>query len=254
MAGGQELLRQGQVVGIVQDEQPAFVGSQPALNGGNNARLILLIFFPQIEQLSQRHKVSDEGLTGGCPYPEDVGILVAVAKGVFGRRLRFADAAESIEGLRLGQRRRSRSREPLVKQCQQVFATREERVACNGNVPYAGTLRRWWHQSWLSRCYAGIIRWWYQTKLSKRFAKHCTEFLAKIGRRKGPAVFPATDIDGCRADQLGEILLRPSALIACLAQAKIRGELLVFFHPCLPYIICLCAFCEWEKKKRVQAV
>src|SRR5713226_8012409 len=93
VAGGQELLRQGQVVGIVQDEQPAFVGSQPALDGGNHPWLILLIFFHEIELFSQCHKVGGECLSGGRPHPEHRDVFVAVAKGVFGSSLCFADAA-----------------------------------------------------------------------------------------------------------------------------------------------------------------
>src|SRR5439155_18660840 len=137
------------------------------------------------------HKGSDECITGGSPHPGHVGIVVTVAKGVFGRCLRFADPAQSIEGLGLGQRSHSRGREPLVKQVQQWFAAREERVARNGNVPYPGT-----------RCW-----WWQQAKLSRLFAKNLTEPLAKIGSGKGRAVFPATDIDGCRAYLVGQLLL-----------------------------------------------
>src|SRR5258708_2791675 len=92
LTGGQELLSQAQVVSIVQDEQPACVGSQPALDGGNNLLLILLILFWEIEQRGQRHIVSDEGLTAGSQHPEHADIVVTVAKSVFGCRLRFADA------------------------------------------------------------------------------------------------------------------------------------------------------------------
>src|SRR5947207_1099229 len=123
-------------------------------------------------------------------------IFVTVAKSVFGCCLRFADTAETIESLGLGQRSRSDSREPPVQQGQQVFATCEERIACMGKVPDPGLLR-WWEQ---------------QTKFSRRFAKNLAESLAKIGGGKGRAVFPATDIDDCRADAVGEVLLRPSAL------------------------------------------
>src|SRR5437868_4642971 len=99
---------------MVQDEQPAVVGSQPAFDGNYHPWLILLIFFWQIEQFSQHYKVSDESFTGCSPHPEHMGIFFSVAKGIFGCCLCFADAAESTEGQRLGQRSRSCGREPLV--------------------------------------------------------------------------------------------------------------------------------------------
>ena len=124
MAGGQELPGHGQIVGIVQDEQPALVSGQPALDSSHDLSLILLVFFGQGEQLRQLHEVSVKGLLGGSPHPKHVGILVTIAKSVFGCGLRFADAAESIEGLRLGQRSHSGGREPLVEQCQELVRAR----------------------------------------------------------------------------------------------------------------------------------
>src|SRR5712691_10061125 len=122
---------------------------------------------------------------GGSQHPEHMGIVITVTKSVFGSCSRFADPAETIEGLGLGQRGRSLGREPLVEQGQQVFAPREQRVARNGNVHYPGTLRWWWQQDKLRRCYPGALRWsLHQAKLSRRFAKNLTESLAKIGRGK----------------------------------------------------------------------
>src|SRR5207302_7765590 len=129
----------------------------PAFDGSNNPLLILPLFFWQIEQFSQLHKVGHERLTGGRPYPEHVSIFVVVAKGVFGCGLRFADTAESIERLGLGQGSSSRYRETLMKQGQQGFATCEEWVACNGNVRYPGS-RPWWQQDDFRKRCPGIRR------------------------------------------------------------------------------------------------
>src|SRR5579871_6825631 len=112
--------------------------------------------------------------------PEYVGIVVGVAKDEFGGGLRFPDASQSIERLRLGQRGRSRDRETFKQRFQQVFAPGEEWIGRIGNVP---------------ELFASAGRG-EQTKLGRGFAVDLAQALAKIGSGSILAVFPATDIDG----------------------------------------------------------
>jgi hypothetical protein len=127
---GQELLCHAQVVGVVENEQPVLVAGEPAFDGGNHERFILLILWRlgQFKQVSQRDHLGQERLPRIGLQPEDVIVKFAVVVGEFGSRLRFPDASQPEEGLRLGQCGHPFRRELIAELCQHVFAVGEEGV------------------------------------------------------------------------------------------------------------------------------
>ncbi len=98
-AAGQVVFDQGEVVGVVEDGEPAVVGGEPVLDGGHDDALVLFVAFGQLQQAGQVDEAGDEGIQRGGIDPQDVAVLVLVAIGVFDGGLGFADAAQSVDGL-----------------------------------------------------------------------------------------------------------------------------------------------------------
>ena len=95
-----------QVVGIVEDEQPAGVRLKPPFHGMDHQLLLPGISLGEMEQSCQGHEVRAQGFGGVGLDPQDEGIAVSGAIGILHYRLRLANATQAADGWRLGERRR----------------------------------------------------------------------------------------------------------------------------------------------------
>jgi hypothetical protein len=77
------------------------MGGEPVLDGSNHEVLVLCLLFGKFEQGGQLEEAGDNGVASVGVDPQDAMVIVAVAMGVFHGGLRFADAAQSADGLRL---------------------------------------------------------------------------------------------------------------------------------------------------------
>ena len=124
-----------QIVGIVEDEQPAGVRLKPLFQGMDHHLLLPGISLGEIEQPCQSHEVRAQGFGGVGLDPQDERIAVTVAIGILHRRLRLANATQAADGWRLGESRRLSSMQEGVYLGEDRLTTGKEGVATERNIP-----------------------------------------------------------------------------------------------------------------------
>jgi hypothetical protein len=142
---GHEVWDDLQVVGIVQDAQPVLLSGQPLLHHLDHSGLVLLVLLVEVQHACDGHIVRNEGLLRSRSDPQDGLVLLLIAIGIFHRRLRFANASQSVDGQRLGESDRLRSRQLLMHGFEQILPSGKERVATVGHHPDQ------WPVAWKSR-------------------------------------------------------------------------------------------------------
>ncbi len=133
-----EFPRHFQIVGIIQNQQPARIVCQPMLYGGDSLALILCVFFGKVEQSGHRHEIRDQRFARLSLSPQHDAVRVLIAVSILDGGLRFAHAAQSVQRLH-----RFASTEALVNIGQDVFAPGEESVLRKWKIenPAAGNAR-----------------------------------------------------------------------------------------------------------------
>jgi hypothetical protein len=91
--GRQELAGQGQVIGIVQDEEPVCVALEPVLDRNDDPFALLLLLLRQVEQPGEGEVGGEEIFACVGQRPEHGLIVPAMAIGILQGQLRFADAS-----------------------------------------------------------------------------------------------------------------------------------------------------------------
>src|SRR5450755_1295140 len=99
----QEVAGQRQIVGIVQDEEPAGVTLEPVLYRGDDMGALLLALFRQVEQCGDGEIGRVEVLTSIGLCPQDGLIVSSIPIGIFQGQLCFANASQATDGLWLGE-------------------------------------------------------------------------------------------------------------------------------------------------------
>src|SRR2546421_10767791 len=98
-----ELLDHGQVIGIVEDEQPVGTIGQPGFDRLNYDYQIWFILLWKIQQMSNGHKRGDQFLLLIGTDPQNGMIVLTIPIGIFDRQLRFANSTQSSDSIRLRQ-------------------------------------------------------------------------------------------------------------------------------------------------------
>lgn len=108
---------------------------EPAFDRGNSDILILFVLLRSLYCCSKGHEVSREGVLRGSGDPQDGLVLLPVAIGILNGGLCLANATQTANRLCLGQRCSSTMNEVLMQVCEQLFASRKERIAPKWYVP-----------------------------------------------------------------------------------------------------------------------
>src|SRR6266849_9519083 len=110
---------------------------KPAQHRVDNLALILLVVLGQLQQYGDGQKIGYEQVNRLRPYPEHGRVVIAVAIGIFDGKLGFANAAQSANGLWLGDGNVVRVRPQGSSQpLQHLLPSSEEAVAPIGHIPY----------------------------------------------------------------------------------------------------------------------
>ncbi len=132
----QQVSHQRQVIRIVENQQPITLLAEPALDCRDHQVLVLGVLLRQVQARGDGEQVRIQGLGRIGFGPQHKAILIAVAIGVFHRGLRFADAAQSADRLRLCQSRRLTRLEGVVDGLEHVFSAGKEGITWVGDGPY----------------------------------------------------------------------------------------------------------------------
>ena len=129
----EELAEQREVVGIIEDEQPAGVILEPAFDCIDNELLFLLLLLGQVQQVRNGHEVREDGCSRFGLDPHNGVVVLLVAVGVFHAGL----CRRCLPGHRRRVVATGRSCLPLSKTCrgaEHLDAAREERVALKRDI------------------------------------------------------------------------------------------------------------------------
>src|SRR5579859_4689827 len=99
--GRKEISDYGEIICIIQDQQPTVMYSQPIFGCFDSYELVFLILLWQLEQLCKLCEPRDESLSRIGTTPEHGLIVLIVAVGILKGNLGFANPTESADGLRL---------------------------------------------------------------------------------------------------------------------------------------------------------
>ena len=122
----EEIAGDGEVVGVVEDQEPAGVVFEPALGGGGCCLLVGGGGFGEIQMAGDGGETGDQRLAGLRAGPEDCRVVGAMEVGEFDGGLCFADASYAAEGCCAGLLER------FLESGQDLFAAGEE---CVRDVP-----------------------------------------------------------------------------------------------------------------------
>src|SRR5258707_1036074 len=84
----QKRFEQPDLLDIIEDEQPVVMLTEPVQDGSDDALLLGVVLFGEIEQFSQGEKAREEAFGGLGGDPENGGVCAGVAGGGFGGGLR----------------------------------------------------------------------------------------------------------------------------------------------------------------------
>ena len=199
----------GQIIGVVQDQQPSAVLLQPAFHRVDDAPLVLVLFVRQLKGLRQPGELGDQQLRGIGLHPQHRFVLAGIAIGILDGDLRLANAAQSTDGPALAQRHRFVGGQAAMQAHEQLLPAREVGVAQERHVPAA------------------------RSPALRRFAKECGQLLQRIQLRLGPVMLPAIDAGNRAADAFGQLFLGPMTQFALLPQAFAQAHGLCIGHDSL---------------------
>ncbi len=128
-------MKDGEIIGVIEDQQPARIGGQPLSNGKHNQHLIGLILLGKVEVLGDGYKIYDQGFTMLGANPEHIGILLSIAVGIFQSKLRFTDPAKAINGLDLGKGCGLALLQVPVQLLDEILSTQKEWIAPERHHP-----------------------------------------------------------------------------------------------------------------------
>ena len=132
---GQKRLHQLRLVSVVKNQQPAFFSPQPHSHRLHGFILVFGILQRQVQRLGNTDIATGQLQLRVGPHPKHIAVVVAVAVGVFHRRLGFADAPQTTDRLGLRNRRRLPLMQLLVKRRQHLIPPGEIRVSAIGHSP-----------------------------------------------------------------------------------------------------------------------
>ncbi len=98
----QEVPQDVEIVGVVEDEEPAGGVGEPAFDGIDGTLLLLFVLFGEVQEVCEGDEVGGERFTRFGSDPEDGIVVVLVTVSVFYGGLGLADATEAADGLRQG--------------------------------------------------------------------------------------------------------------------------------------------------------
>jgi hypothetical protein len=126
----------GQVLDVVQNEQPAGLPFEPAADRLGHHVGVPFVFLGQVQQARNRAEAGDQRVAGIGAAPERSPVLVPMAVGVLDGGLRLADSTQPADGPRLRQRRRAAVGKGALQSLEVLFPAGEERAA-RREVPVA---------------------------------------------------------------------------------------------------------------------
>lgn len=88
-------MRHAEVIGVVEDEQPALVSAKPALNGFHRDHLILNVGCWQLQKTRYCHIAREQCIPRIGSGPKGVGVFRQVPMGIFQGGLGFANTAQT---------------------------------------------------------------------------------------------------------------------------------------------------------------
>ena len=127
------------VIGVVQDQQPAFLDIEPAQDSFDDQALLVFVTLRQIEEGRDKQIVGTEKFSRVSSNPKHSLIVLAVTIGIFDSGLRFADASQAANSLGLSD---GNGLLPVKKGCtkldEDILTPGEEEVAGIRHIPDQG--------------------------------------------------------------------------------------------------------------------